>query len=138
MFTVDIESKFKALESKIKSYFGVTNSKIDAIKIVKSVQRGTISEEFIEGDAAFDNGYQDYIISSVNMQKSFLFISSFEQVFRTVPTSSSSYKSAFMPRVELINDTTIRVYITGFGKTGSSSGKSYGRIRCQWQVIEYN
>lgn len=113
---------------------------IGSISAVKSVQRGTVDQEFIEGNGndPYSLGYQDYEISPINLQKSVLYITSFDQTFGTVPTSSSSFKSAYLPRAELVNNTTVRIYMTGFGKTGSSSGKSYSRIRCQWQVIEYN
>ena len=111
--------------------------KIEAIGVVKSVQRGTIDQEF--GDYSGDNepydwGYQDYKISPVNLEKSVLIVKGINPTFGTPSTESKEYRYFVDPRAEFINNSTIRIYMTAPG--GRYSSRWYSQIKCQWQVIE--
>lgn len=111
---------------------------ISSITTIKSIQRGTIDQEF--GDYTSDNepydwGYQDYKISPVNLEKSILLVKGINPTFGTPSTENSNYRQYVDPRSEFINNETIRIYMTAPGRYSS---RWYSQIKCQWQVIEFN
>lgn len=114
MFTADFESKFKALESKIKSYFGNTNSKIDAIKIVKSVQRGVVSLGTSASNITIT-------IDNVDLNKSIILLQ-----------GAGYYNSYYSAPSIYVSSATNTSFIISQHKSSSES------VSVSWQVIEFN
>lgn len=110
---------------------------IENMQCVKSIQRGTITQEFGNFDSKeepYDWDYQDYKISPVDLNKAVLLVKGFNPTFGTPGSGSDHYNSFSDPRSEFVDNTTIRIYMTGSGKYTS---RWYKQIKCQWQVIEF-
>lgn len=106
MFTVDLDNKFKEL-----------NTKIDAIKIVKSVQRGVVTLGTNGSDISVS-------IKSVDMSKAIILLQGSGYYY----SSSNSSYSQMGIYVSSVTDTSFVIS----QHTSSSSSKSIS-----WQVIEF-
>lgn len=114
MFTADLESKLKVLENKIKSYFSNTNSKIDAIKTVKSVQRGVVSLGTSASSITIT-------INNVDLNKSIILLQG-AGFYSTYSSAPSIY----------VSSATNTSFIISQHRSSSES------VSVSWQVIEFS
>ena len=99
--------------------------------MVKSVQRGYVEEDKIEGDQF----YKDYTITAVNVNKSVVIVNTGCLCYDNhEPSVSNTYDYYYQPCANLIDATTLRIYETYYG---SHSSEGHFIKQVTWQVIEY-
>lgn len=132
-----IEHTYTDIQLKSRRCDMTIEQLIENIQCVKSIQRGTIDQEFgnyNSDEEPYDWGYQDYKISPVNFEKSVLIVKGINPIFGTPSEGSDNYNTFTDPHSEFVDNSTIRIYMTG---TGKYSSRWYKQIKCQWQVIEF-